>query len=167
MPGERGPFLGALRHGVSRFWVAFFSFKQLEHLLDGDDEDAEGEVEEDFPVSPHVDGPPAVAVFEMAVYALHGGAVLEARGAVGFEFWRVSCAETPWIRGDYRHGSDGAAVFADLGRVVSGVREVVEGRADLGGLLMRGIATWLSWRLADVSHMATGMSPSDAATWSL
>ena len=36
------------------FLSCFFSFKQLEDLFNGDDQDAEGQVEEHLCVSPHL-----------------------------------------------------------------------------------------------------------------
>ncbi len=75
-------------------------FQELEDLLDGDGENPEGEMEEDLPVPPDVDGLSAMAILQVAVYALHAGAVPEAFGAVGFEFGRVPLAETTWIDGE-------------------------------------------------------------------
>ena len=74
-----------------------------------------------------------MAVFEVAVDPLDAGAVLEALGAVGFEFGRA-VRRAARVDGDDRHGADGSAVVADRRGVVGGVHEVVQGRADLRGL---------------------------------
>lgn len=42
VPDERVPFLDAPSHGVFRLFSVFYSFKQLEDLFNGDDQDAEG-----------------------------------------------------------------------------------------------------------------------------
>ena len=54
VPDERVPFLDAPSHGVFRLFSVFYSFKQLEDLLDGDGQDAEGQVEGHLGVSPDV-----------------------------------------------------------------------------------------------------------------
>ena len=54
MPYGRAPFQDALQLCVLRFLPCFFSFKQHEDLFNGDDQDAEGQVEEHLCVSPDV-----------------------------------------------------------------------------------------------------------------
>ena len=124
-------------------------------------------------MSAHPDRAPAVGVVEVAVDALHPGAVAEPDALGGEDAHELLAppvrlrAAAPRIRVDDGDMAAREGEVADFPRVIGRVPRSYRVGATRSASCMSGIAAFESWTLADVRHAATGMSPSATARWSL